>query len=448
VPDRAVRRRGVPPVAWELLRHRVAVPVARAYLRLPRGRAPARAVPKVTILLVHAWGMGGTIRTMLNVAGWLARSNEVEVLSVWRTREKPFFAFPPGVVVTAADDRRPGALPTRAARLLRRMPGWLLFPGDYTSRRMTLWSDAQLLRRLRASRPDVLIGTRPALNLLVAGAGGAPALVASEHTPFWVYREWLQRELWRRYGTLDAVVVLGEAQRAPLEEVVRGAAQVCVIPNAVPQQRGGAARLERPVVVAAGRLVPAKAFGRLIRAFTWVAEEHPGWRLRICGGGPQRDELAALIDELRLGEHVQLAGKVRDMEAELEAASVFALSSRVEGLPIALLEAMAKGLAVVSFDTAACGVVEHGVNGLLAPDGDEQALARAICGLIESPALRRRLGAAARDAAAAYGIESVGARWDALIARLTGVTELPPRSDDRARERGEPRRHDELQDGR
>jgi glycosyltransferase involved in cell wall biosynthesis len=263
-----------------------------------------------------------------------------------------------------------------------------------------------------------------------------------------VYREWLQRELWRRYGELDAVVVLGEAQRAPLEEVVRGAAPVWVIPNAVPPQRGGAARLEPPVVLAAGRLVPAKAFGRLIRAFTWVAEAHPDWRLRICGGGPQRDALAALIDELRLGEHVELAGKVRDMEAELEAASVFALSSRVEGLPLALLEAMAKGLAVVSFDRAACGVVAHGVDGLLAPAGDEQALARAICKLIESPALRRRLGAAARDTAAAYGIEAVGARWDALIARLTGVTELPPRSDDRAPGRGEPRRHDELQDGR
>ena len=71
--------------------------------------------------------MGGTIRTMLTVAGWLARRHEVEVLSVWRTREKPFFAFPPGVTVTAADDRRPGA-GGRAAKLLRRLPGALPVP--------------------------------------------------------------------------------------------------------------------------------------------------------------------------------------------------------------------------------------------------------------------------------------------------------------------------------
>ena len=182
MPATAARPRRVPLSTWALRAHRVAVPVARAALRLPRcRRAPARAVPKVTILLVHAWGMGGTIRTMLTVAGWLARRHEVEVLSVWRTRERPFFAFPPGVTVTAADDRRPGA-GGRTASLLRRLPGCLLFPGDRTHRQMTLWSDVQLVRHLRASRPDVLIGTRPALNLLVARIGRSPARVAMEHT--------------------------------------------------------------------------------------------------------------------------------------------------------------------------------------------------------------------------------------------------------------------------
>jgi glycosyltransferase involved in cell wall biosynthesis len=422
VPDVAARLRRVPPTTWELLRHRAAVPVARAILRLPRGRrAPARAAPKITILLVHAWGMGGTIRTMLNVAGWLAQRHEVEVLSVWRTREQPFFAFPPGVVVTAADDRRPGG-GGRACRLLRRLPGCLLFPADRTARRMTLWSDVQLVRRLRASRPDVLIGTRPALNLLVAGAGGAPARVATEHTASAVYRKRLRREIRRRYGGLDAVVVLGEGERGYFEELLGGCAPVCVIPNAVPPQRGGPARLERPVVVAAGRLVPAKAFDRLIRAFALVAEAHPEWRLRICGGGGERPKLAALIRELGLEGSVRLAGKVRDMEAELQAASIFVLSSRVEGLPLALLEAMGKGLPVVSFDeaTGPCEVIEHGVDGLLAPAGDEPALADALCTLIASPTLRRRLGEAARQKAAGYRIEAVGARWDALMDRLAG----------------------------
>jgi glycosyltransferase involved in cell wall biosynthesis len=420
VPDTAARPRRTPPTTWELLRHRAAVPVVRARLWLPRPRrVPARAAPKVTILLVHAWGMGGTIRTMLEVAGWLARRYEVEILSVWRTREKPFFPFPPDVTVVAADDRRRGA-GGRPARVLRRVPGCLLYPGDRTARRMTLWSDVQLVRRLRASRPDVLIGTRPALNLLVARAGGAPALVASEHTPFAAYRGCIQREILRRYGRLDAVVVLGEGQRAPLGQTVRDASRVRVIPNSAPRPRIEARpALDSPVVVSTGRLVPAKGYDRLIRAFTWVAEAHPEWRLRICGGGEDRAALDALVAELRLGDRVELLGRVRDVEAALAQASVFALASRVEGLPVALLEAMATGLAVVSFDSGACQVIEHGVDGLLVPAGDEPGLARAICALIESAPLRRRLGAAAQRKAAAYGIELVGPRWDALVEELT-----------------------------
>lgn len=412
-PHRSLRR------GWRLLGHRVAVPVARGWLRLPRlRRAPTRAAPKVTILLLHAWGMGGATRTMLNVAAWLARRYEVEVVSLLRKKDRPFFAFPPGVAVTAADDTRPGAT-GRAGRALGRLPGCLLAPGDHTTRWTTLWSEVQLVRRVRASRPDVLIGTRASLNLFVAGARGAPALVASEHTAFAAHRPRVQREMWRRYRSLDAVVVLGEVERAPFEELLRGATPVRVIPNSIPRQRGGAARLDRPVVVTAGRLAPVKGYDRLIRAFTWVAEAHPGWRLRICGRGGQRRELAALIAELRLEAHVELVGAVRDVEAELEAASIFVLSSRIEGLPLALLEAMHKGLAVVSFESAARGLIEDGVDGLLAPGCDEQALARAICALIESEALRRRLGEAARRKAAAYAIDVVGPRWDELVEELS-----------------------------
>jgi glycosyltransferase involved in cell wall biosynthesis len=416
VPDRAGRGR---PTTGQLRRHRAVTPAMRALLRLRR-RPPARAAPKVTILLVHAWGMGGTIRTMLNVAGMLAERHEVEVVSLWRRSEEPFFAFPPGVTVSVADDRRPGAA-GRAARLIGRVPGALLFPGDRTARRTTLWTDLQLVRRLWSSRSDVLIGTRPALNLLVAQVGGARALVATEHTDPQVYTPLLRRELRGRYGALDAVVVLCEDARGPLERALGGSAPVYVIPNAVSVQRPGSSSLDPPVVLAAGRLVPAKAFGRLIRAFALVAPEHPDWRLRICGDGPKRRPLRALVAELGLERQVELAGRVRDMEAEFEGASIFALSSRVEGLPLALLEAMAKGLPVVSFDRPAGprSVIAHGVDGLLVPGLDVAAFSRALGSLMDDEALRRRLGEAAVRKAAAYGREAVGARWKALVARVT-----------------------------
>ena len=339
-------------------------------------------------------------------------------MSVWRTRDDPFFPFPPGVVVSAADDRRPGARGL-AARVLGRVPGVLLFPGDRTARRTTLWTDLQLLRACGRRGPTC------------SSARGRRS------TCCWPRRA-ARRRWWRRarlvprlqpaaaardpaaLSALDAVVALGEDARREVAAALGGEVPVWVIPNAVPPQRGGRARLERPVVVAAGRLVPAKGFDRLIRAFALVAPEHPEWRLRICGGGGRFPALGELVDELGLGDRVALAGPVRDMEAELDAASVYALSSGAEGLPLALLEAMAKGLAVVSFDCAGPReVIEHGVDGLLVPGGDVPALAQAICALIVSDDLRRRLGEAARRKAAAYERDAVAARWEALIEALT-----------------------------
>ena len=411
-----------PRTTWGLRRHRMAMAVMRAILRSRRPRQPARRdPPKVTILLVHAWGMGGTIRTMLNVAGRLAERHEVEVevVSVWRAREDPFFPFPAGVTVTAAEDRRPGA-GGRRARLLRRIPGSLLFPGDRTSRNTTLWTDIQLVPTLWRIRSGVLIGTRPALNLLVSQVGWGPARVASEHAPVERHSALVKREIRRRYGTLDAVVVLGEGERAALDRMIGGATPVHVIPNAVPPLPGGRARLEAPVVVAVGRLRPIKGYDRLIRAFAAVVADHPDWRLRICGGGRERAALQSLVGELGLEGHVCLAGRVRRIERELERASIFVLSSHAEGLPLAMLEAMSKGVPVVSFTcpTGPREVIEDGIDGLLVPNGDEAALGRAIAALIEDEALRRRLGSAAIRKAEAFGRDAVGERWEALVARL------------------------------
>jgi glycosyltransferase involved in cell wall biosynthesis len=218
---------------------------------------------------------------------------------------------------------------------------------------------------------------------------------------------------------LDAVVVLGEGERAAVEAVT--AAPVHVIPNAVPALPGGRAPLKAPMVLAVGRLRPVKGFDRLIRAFAAVASQHPEWRLRICGSGGERRHLRALITELGLESHARLAGRVAHVERELERASIFVLSSHAEGLPLALLEAMSKGLPVVSFDcpTGPPAVIAHGVDGLLVPNGDVAGLARAIAALIEDEPLRRRLGAAAVCKAETFALATVGERWEALIARVT-----------------------------
>jgi glycosyltransferase involved in cell wall biosynthesis len=381
------------PTLWQLRAYRAAAATARTILRLrPASRPAPGDRPRVTILLQHAWGMGGTIRATLNVAGHLARDYDVEILSVLRRRDEPFFAFPPGVTVTAIDDHRPGTTGL-GARLLRRVHGRLFHPDDKVFLPSTLWTDVQLLRHLWRVRSGVLMGTRPALNMLVTEAvRPGLAVVAVEHTTWRAYREPLRQGIRRRYPHIDAVVVLNDGERRRFERAVKGMTPVFTIPNAAVEPTGPPSPLDRPVVLAAGRLAHVKGFDRLVRAYAIVARERPDWRLRICGDGEERAALAAQIDELGLAGHVELAGTVGDMEREMEQASMFVLSSRVEGLPLVLLEAMSKGLPVVSFRSPG-GLrqfIEDGVDGIFVRNRDTDALARAIIALIDDPAERRR----------------------------------------------------------
>jgi glycosyltransferase involved in cell wall biosynthesis len=93
-----------------------------------------------------------------------------------------------------------------------------------------------------------------------------------------------------------------------------------------------------------------------------------------------------------------------------------------------MLEAMSKGVPIVSFacSTGPVAVIAHGVDGLLVPNGDEAALGAAIATLIADPPLRRRLGEAAVRKAERFGLDAVGERWEALIARVTTGEDVPP----------------------
>jgi glycosyltransferase involved in cell wall biosynthesis len=408
-------------------------------LRLrPRPPAPGGAErpggEKVSILLMHAWGLGGTIRTMLNLAGHLAQHHEVEIISVVRLRENPFFAFPPGVTITAVDDRRtrPGSgVRALGRRLLRALPSFLMFPGDRASRACTTWTDLQLVRALWRVRTGVLIGTRPSLNLLAIEAA-CPGLtvLGMEHMHYSAHPPLSRERIRRRYPKLDGVVVLTEHDLHEYEEVLDGSTRLARIPNAVPGPAGAISELTSRIVLAAGRLSYQKGFDRLIGAFAKVAALHPDWTLRIFGRGPRRKALQRLIDEHGLGDNVVLMGTDRSLDEHMANASLFVLSSRFEGLPMVMLEAMSKGLPIVSFDcpTGPSEVIGHGQDGILVPDGDGDALAAGMIDLIGDEDKRRRYGAAAAEAATRFSLTEVGAQWETLLASLKSTPDRAPHS--------------------
>jgi glycosyltransferase involved in cell wall biosynthesis len=413
------------------LGRRVAHAALRRYARAPpRASNWEGADRRVTILLMSAWGMGGTIRAILNLAEQLAaRGYQVEVASVQRTRGAPFFgAFPPGVQVTNLDGRTPGA--SRAKRLIRRLlrgvPGLLMPAVDRAAGKTSLWTDVRLVRLVRR-RTGFLIGTRAGFNLML-GDLALPGVIhiGQEHMNLTRKGPRMLEAISAGYPRLDALVTLTGGDAGSYRELLGDRIRVACIPNAVRRLEGASAALDGHTVLAAGRLTRQKGFDLLIPAFGRVHAAHPEWRLRICGHGPQRGALEEQVRAEGLAGVVEIAGPIEDLGSEMAAASLFVLSSRYEGFPLVLIEAMSKGLPVVSTDcpTGPADIVEDRRNGVLVAPGDIDALASGMLALIEDEALRRRCAAAGTTTAQAFSMAGVGEQWDTLLRELWAARRL------------------------
>jgi GalNAc-alpha-(1->4)-GalNAc-alpha-(1->3)-diNAcBac-PP-undecaprenol alpha-1,4-N-acetyl-D-galactosaminyltransferase len=181
-------------------------------------------------------------------------------------------------------------------------------------------------------------------------------------------------------------------------------------------------------IVAMGRLIPVKGFDRLLSAFADLAQKHGEWQLVILGEGELRVDLEQQIASLGLNGRVQLGGFVSNPFAIFQDSAFFVLSSRSEGFPYALLEAMSFGLPAVAMDCAAGPreIIRDGIDGILVAQGDVKALAAAMDHLMSDPDARRRLAARAPEVLDRFGLDKVTAQWEALFARV--LNDIPFRS--------------------
>ncbi|GAA2845471.1 hypothetical protein GCM10010517_01910 [Streptosporangium fragile] len=351
---------------------------------------------RICLLVPSAYGMRGDVRSVVNLAGELAERHDVEILSVRRHREKPFFPVVPGVRMSWVIDARPGVRH--------------LLPRGQMRTEVALW------RRLRTLKADVLVTTRPGLG--VQAARHAPREMVR------LAREWgrppVPGPIRKFYPRLDGVVTATEASREEWDRLLEEKVPVTLIPDALPGGPWPRSRMDNRIVAAGGRLIPVKSHDRLIRAFAVVADKRPDWRLRLYGAGPEEKRLRALVGSLDLHNHVYFMGTTSDLTGEFAKASIVATTSRTEALGMTVIEAMSSGVPVIAFDSprGPGEFVTHGRSGVLVPEGDGEieAYASALLALIDDERRRRALAAGALGAAAAYGAPSVAVRWEKLIA--------------------------------
>lgn len=307
-----------------------------------------------------------------------------------------------------------------------------------------------LLRFVREQRPDVLFSTSSGTNVAAViahlGAGRPGRLVLSERNVLfhgkitWKKRlmTWLKRQL---YTKADRVTAVSEGVKADLvatlglsPELVSVVYNPIVTASMATQARELPAEPwfhegQPPVILGVGRLVDEKDFPTLLRAFARVRATHPA-RLIILGEGPRREMLEELVGILGLTNDVRMPGFVHNPFQYMARCAAFVLSSRFEGLPGALIQAMACGAPVVSTNcpSGPAEIITDGVDGFLVPVGDADAIAARLTQLLTDTSLRQRFSIEAHVSAQRFDGPTVLRRYEAVLTNSsTRATSITPR---------------------
>jgi glycosyltransferase involved in cell wall biosynthesis len=320
-----------------------------------------------------------------------------------------------GQQVSVVCVERPGVLAPQAEALGARLVCLDKKPG------IRLGTRRRFRDVLAELQPDVL-HTHQVGALFYAGpaarAAGVPVVVHTEHinnirkaggsflrrqkmAMLW---RWATRSASKFFCVSEDIATEMEARRiVPREKLAVVLNGINTEPFRQPLDRAAVRRslgipAAAPVVGTVGRLNEVKRQDLLLRAFAQVRKTRPAARLLLVGDGPMRGELEALAASLGVTAAVHFAGYQAQPERFLGIMDVFALTSRMEGLPLAILEAWAAGLPVVASSVGGVpDLIQNGRNGLLFESGDEATLTRLLGELLGNPDRAAPLGAAGRD---------------------------------------------------
>ena len=362
------------------------------------------------LIFIHSLHSGGAERVTANLANyWAEKGWQITIVTLTDTAGD-FYQLHPAVTRIGLGVSGESSNPLAAmANNLRRV--------------------IALRRILRQVRPQVALAMMTTANVLLALAAlriKNIVTVGSEHTyppriPLGSIWEALRS---RCYGLLDAVTGLTSESATWLRQHTN-AKHIAVIPNAAPwplaQQPPflslpDLAQSQR-ILLAVGRLAPEKNFDLLIDVFKRLANDFLQWQLIILGEGAERQALQAQIENLGLSGRVFLMGNAGNIGQWYSAADLYVMSSRFEGFPNTLAEAMAHGLPAISFDcdTGPRDIIRHELDGLLIPAEDITAMEAGLRRLMGDDDLRQQFAAKAVEARERFSLERVAGMWEQLF---------------------------------
>lgn len=318
-------------------------------------------------------------------------------------------------ILTMADDEPSYELSQKVDRkALLRTKERKSFIYNSTLRLVRFW------KYLRRTEVDVIVVMLPITTILLLQMRRLTkaAVIAAERSLPSIYKDKEQQRLKKLARRADGWVFQTDAQKTWYEKA--GIRKGVIIPNAINPEfirplYTGERRFE---IVTVGSLTVPKNQELLINAFAQIADAWPTHRLVLYGKGPKLELLQTLADSLGISDRVVFAGYSTNVYESIKAAELFVLSSDYEGMPNALMEAMATGLPCVSTDcdgAGARGLIEDGKNGLLVPKGDVESLADAMNRMLSDREFAEKCGQEAHKICERLAPERVYSEWEGFI---------------------------------
>jgi len=352
---------------------------------------------KICFIIHNVTARAGSERAQASLAN--ALSTRGESISIWSMYGR---GKPPGFPLESRVNVNYG--------LRKPLPGFLDYP----------WLACVFLLYVIRSRPDWIVCTganRLIVALLAVFVPGVK-LAIWEHFPVSNSVTRPRGRLARMIASVLAsrIITLTKSDQDLYATLYAPAGTVTRIPNIV-LSPGSNGSIRRNEVLAMGRLSNEKGFDLLLAAWSVASAKLSGWTLRIVGDGQMREQLVQLAGSLGIEHRVIFTPFSDDPYSLYSECGIFVLSSRFEGLPFVLIEAMTCGAPCISFDcpNGPREVIRNGINGLLVPAERVDALANAIVMLGENPELRRKLGNAARSVSKPFSESRVVARWHEIL---------------------------------
>lgn len=308
-----------------------------------------------------------------------------------------------------------------------------IFKRLYTYSSLMCKYKKRLKKVIQKQHPDIVITTMGRSLSLLSKIGFEGVKIGEAHTTkthlrslhlmeqrggiFRLLAIYMRWNMSRNVSKLDALVLLTKTDA----DDWKGKTKTYVIPNPIPFYPTESALLEKKQVIMVGRYNDAKGYDYLIPAWEIVHHRHPDWILQVYGSGELYDNVVNWIKEHKIEDSIVLNEPIDDIKSKYLESSICVLSSIYEGFSLVILESMACGVPVVSFDCpyGPRNIIKDGEDGLLIDFLNIEALAEGLCYLIENNDKRKIMGINARKNVLRFSKETVMRQWEGLFRELT-----------------------------